>query len=123
AVPPLVLLSSTHLTVVLIRSTRIAETSTAEQSAPVLLRATSSEDEAPRLSTPEVPLVEPSEAEEIVASVAPEPVAPEPTGAEAPDAGEGRRKQAARLRDEGWSNKQIARAMGVHPSTVGRWLP
>lgn len=132
AVPPLVLLASTHLTVVLIRSTRMAETSTAEQSAPVLLPATSSEDEAPHLSTPEaLTLVEPPETEELAASVAPEsvpsePVAPELSEADVPpvvEAGTGRRERAARLRGEGWSNKQIARAMGVHPSTVGRWLP
>ncbi len=35
----------------------------------------------------------------------------------------GRREVAARLREEGWSNKQIARHLGVAPSTVGRWYP
>lgn len=132
AVPPLVLLASTHLTVVLIRSTRMAETSTAEQSAPVLLPATSSEDEAPHLSTPEaLALVESQETEELAVSVAPEsvpsePVAPELSEVDVPpvvEASTGRRERAARLRGEGWSNKQIARDMGVHPSTVGRWLP
>lgn len=33
-----------------------------------------------------------------------------------------RRGRAARLHDLGWSNKQIARQLGVHPSTIGRWL-
>jgi putative ATPase subunit of terminase (gpP-like) len=34
-----------------------------------------------------------------------------------------RRAEATQLRDvEGWSNKQIARHLGVHPSTVGRWF-
>ncbi len=34
-----------------------------------------------------------------------------------------RRAEAAQLRElEGWSNKQIARHLGVHPSTVGRWF-
>jgi transposase len=37
-------------------------------------------------------------------------------------AGVGRRERAAGLRSEGWSNKQIAAELGVHPSTVGRWL-
>lgn len=34
----------------------------------------------------------------------------------------GRRTHAAELRDEGWSNKKIARELSVHPSTVGRWF-
>ena len=33
-----------------------------------------------------------------------------------------RRERAARLREQGWSNKRIARDLGVHPSTVGRWF-
>ena len=34
-----------------------------------------------------------------------------------------RRAEATQLREvEGWSNKQIARHLGVHPSTVGRWF-
>jgi hypothetical protein len=34
-----------------------------------------------------------------------------------------RRAVAAGLREQGWSNKRIAKHFGVHPSTVGRWLP
>ena len=34
-----------------------------------------------------------------------------------------RRAEATQLREvEGWSNKQIALHLGVHPSTVGRWF-
>ena len=34
-----------------------------------------------------------------------------------------RRVVAVELREtEGWSNKKIARHLGVHPSTVGRWF-
>ena len=33
-----------------------------------------------------------------------------------------RREQAVGLREAGWSNKQIARQLGVHASTVGRWF-
>lgn len=131
AVPPLVLLASTHLTVVLIRSTRVADVP-AESPVPVLFQATSSEAVAPdRLASEALALVEPPETEELAASVSPEsvpsePVAPELSEADTPpvvEASTGRRERAARLRGEGWSNKQIARAMGVHPSTVGRWLP
>ena len=47
--------------------------------------------------------------------------------ADVPDRGAsepvGRRRTAARLREEGWSNKAIARELGVHASTVGRWFP
>ncbi|SDU77117.1 DUF2637 domain-containing protein [Jiangella alkaliphila] len=32
------------------------------------------------------------------------------------------RDAAARLHRQGWSNKHIAGQLGVHPSTVGRWL-
>ncbi|MBN9141547.1 MAG: DUF2637 domain-containing protein [Micrococcales bacterium] len=84
AVPPLVLLAITHLTVVLTRA---------------------------RPSVPPVP--EP----------APEPmphVSLEP--AEPPEPPASGRELAVVLRDEGWSNKRIARHVGVHPSTVGRWL-
>ena len=33
-----------------------------------------------------------------------------------------RRERAVGLREAGWSNKQIARQLGVHASTVGRWF-
>ena len=80
AVPPLVLLASTHLTVILIRP------------------------------LPAVPEPKPvgSEAEPVTSDDPPA----SPT-----------RETAAVLRGEGWSNKAIARHLGVHPSTVGRWLP
>ena len=53
--------------------------------------------------------------------------APLGAGANAPDtptatAAMERRGRAAALRDGGWSNKRIAREVGVHPSTVGRWF-
>ena len=87
AVPPLVLLASTHLTVVLVRSHHAARGVTAEDAED----ADSIEDAA--LAR--------------MASV--------------PGAG-GRRESAAGLRAEGWSNKAIARHLGVAPSTVGRWF-
>ncbi len=42
--------------------------------------------------------------------------------AEPPEPPASGRELAVVLRDEGWSNKRIARHVGVHPSTVGRWL-
>ncbi|WP_282856882.1 DUF2637 domain-containing protein [Pseudoclavibacter helvolus] len=78
AVPPLVLLAITHLTVILTRP----------------------------ISAPQPPR-EPGE-ETAPAAQAPIPVS---------------REVAVMLREkEGWSNKQIARHLGVHPSTVGRWF-
>ena len=140
AVPPLVLLASTHLTVVLIRSAHTnapvpepspvepprAETPQAETSRPELPPAVS--DPEPALSEPvrdAAPLENPSLVEDAdpFAPVEPATVAPEPATVELVAGGEGRRGVAARLRAEGLSNKQIAARMDVHPSTVGRWLP
>lgn len=94
AVLPLVLLASTHLTVVLTRSTT-APPSTA-QAPPELSAATEPvaaiESEEERDAEPEAELVL------------------------------GRRERATRLREAGWSNKAIADELGVHASTVGRWF-
>ncbi|MBX3193678.1 MAG: DUF2637 domain-containing protein [Microbacteriaceae bacterium] len=96
AIPPLVLLSITHLTVTLTRTT----TSDAD-----VLLAAPAETVAPS-QTVAVPEREPTPAVELpVVSVSE------------------RRAEATQLREvEGWSNKQIARHLGVHPSTVGRWF-
>ncbi len=90
AVPPLVLLAITHLTVILTRPVPTStEPAPAEEPTP-----------APDAAPNAVPV-----------SLAVVPVRP---------AG---RELAARLREEeGWSNKAIARHLGVHPSTVGRWF-
>jgi hypothetical protein len=84
AVPPLVLLASTHLTVVLVRSRPADPTEAATGGA--------------------------------------EPAVSEPAADVVPERS-GRRLVAARLREEGWSNKAIARELDVAPSTVGRWFP
>ncbi len=98
AVPPLVLLAITHLTVILTRPTP----------------ATAAEPDPAEAAEPEAPAVgEPR-------AVAPTVV---PVQAVTAEVASGRRVVAARLREEeGRSNKQIARHLGVHPSTVGRWF-
>ena len=91
AVPPLVELASTHLTVVLLRAHRAPRLGPAEETA----RQTDPQPERALLSAA------------LVADVVP----PAP-----------RQLVASGLREEGWSNKAIARHLGVAPSTVGRWF-
>jgi len=80
SVPPLVLLSITHLT-------------------SVLMRNVSSREEQPTIMSREVEVAK---------------AAPTALGA--------RRTDASSLHALGWSNLAIAKRLGVHPSTVGRWL-
>lgn len=77
AVPPVVLLAITHLTVILARASSSKEVESSIEAF-----------------------------EEVEAETA------------APD----RRALASALRGIGWTNKQIANELDVHPSTVGRWL-
>ncbi len=102
AIPPLVLLAITHLTVIL---TRPATT------------ATDAREKPPALALGERTEAVTHDAVSVLAD-APTPTSPVemlPVSA--------RRAEATRLREaEGWSNKQIARHLGVHPSTVGRWF-
>ncbi len=111
AVPPVVLLAITHLTVVLARTTAT------EAAEPVLVRQgvdLSPSADMPAMVSASGPDVEPDSA----SSQSPENHA-EVWPAEA---AVGRRVRAAELREVGWSNKQIARELRVHPSTVGRWF-
>lgn len=96
AVPPVVLLAITHLTVIL---TRTIDTSPNHWQVGSLLP-----NNAP--TSPVLPPGGPqhSTRRDEVASVA------------------GRRARGWALREAGWSNKRIARELGVHPSTVGRWF-
>ena len=88
AIPPLVLLAITHLTVILTRP--ITSDTEASETLPDLALVGRAE-----VATPPVTVVSVS----------------------------ARRAKAAQLRElDGWSNKQIARHLGVHPSTVGRWF-
>ena len=97
AIPPLVLLSITHLTVILTRPATtpdadVIEDAPAEVVAPSQAVAVWEVEQAQAV---ELPVMSVSE----------------------------RRAEATQLREvEGWSNKQIARHLGVHPSTVGRWF-
>ncbi|WP_282836735.1 DUF2637 domain-containing protein [Microbacterium flavum] len=93
AIPPLVLLSITHLTVILTRPTQTPTAQTLEE-VPVGVTHEEAVDVRPVL----------------------EPAAPALLVGD-------RHAEAVQLREvEGWSNKRIARHMGVHPSTVGRWF-
>ena len=93
AIPPLVLLSITHLTVFLTRPTRAGRDRGRSAETVAVSNPVAAEKWAK--SAMEFPVVSVSE----------------------------RRAEATQLRDvEGWSNKQIARHLGVHPSTVGRWF-
>ena len=95
AVPPVVLLAITHLTVIL---TRTPETK-AKAPAVASFQAVAGE------AVPVLPSCDPD--------------------LSIPDdgsAGAGRRARGWELRAAGWSNKRIARELGVHPSTVGRWF-
>lgn len=102
AVPPLVLLASTHLTVVLVRSHR-----------------------APGAVPEEVPSEVSSEEPEAGEAAVPSAMsgAMEVPVTDAASKPGDRRELAARLHAGGWSNKAIARELGVAPSTVGRWFP
>lgn len=105
AVPPLVLLAMTHLTVVVVRHARRPTTPpTTRKATPTPTTA-----KAPKTRNPDVaPTQTPSPRR------APFGGRPEPA----------LRVEAERLRrDEGLSNRKIALRLGVHRSTVGRWLP
>lgn len=132
AVPPLVLLASTHLTVVLTRPATPAEQAPVQEAAVLSADPSEQAGDAQQRALPEPahePTAEPPAPPEPVASdeasTDPAPAQdarPAPVSRAAgsvPD----RRARAAALREAGWSNKQIAREVGVHASTVGRWFP
>lgn len=104
AVPPLVLLAITHLTVILTR--KPADTST----------------DAPRVEVHQIPV--PGSAPELVSAEGPTgfAVAAMEGDPATVESVVDRRERAVGLREAGWSNKQIARQLGVHASTVGRWF-
>lgn len=96
AVPPVVLLAITHLTVIL---TRTPETNA---KAPAITSFQAIAGEAmPTLLPGDEDLGTRDEGSAAVVD---------------------RRARGWELREAGWSNKRIARELGVHPSTVGRWF-
>ncbi|MFD2028518.1 DUF2637 domain-containing protein [Promicromonospora aerolata] len=116
AVPPVVLLAITHLTVILTRP--VPDEAMPRGHAP-----------AEQVRGPLAAFVEePSRVEMTTPGPADgnasRPVSSLGSGRR-PDqviAGPGRRERAQELRRRGWSNKRIARELGVHASTVGRWF-
>ncbi|MBN9611303.1 MAG: excisionase [Actinobacteria bacterium 69-20] len=108
AVPPIVLLAITHLTVVLTRTSTVESPGPEPADLPVTATAnvvpTAGGVAGHVLSEPELSGPEWDEPVAGVASVL------------------DRRGRAVELRGLGWSNKKIAREVEVHPSTVGRWF-
>ncbi|WP_449281543.1 DUF2637 domain-containing protein [Leucobacter sp.] len=105
AVPPLVLLAITHLTVIL---TRYQPATEGAISADV-------DSKVPLIGVPAI--VAPPEHEPMAI-----PVQDHVEASEAVPNGWPGREVAGALRAGGWSNKKIARYLEVHPSTVGRWF-
>ncbi|MFV0432957.1 MAG: DUF2637 domain-containing protein [Leucobacter sp.] len=106
AVPPVVLLAITHLTVILTRHHNTAPAHPEE--------SFTAAEEGAALSV--------SSAVASAAFPLPSIIDVSPTVPEAHRAVPGGRGVAEVLRAEGWSNKKIARHLGVHASTVGRWF-
>lgn len=93
AVPPVVLLAITHLTVILTRTT-----GPDKEPADAVSFSTATAESMPALPSGDT---EAGRRDDGVAD---------------------RRALGWELREAGWSNKRIARELGVHPSTVGRWF-
>lgn len=150
SVPPLVLVASTHLTVVLIRSAHhqrdttvdaemgdahartqhAAVTTEANRTKAIPQKTSQSEPSSRAQSAPDPmsritgsSLVEPAAPDNAAPAETPaSPGEAGPTAEGAPADARTRRAEAAQLQAEGWSNRKIAAHLQVHPSTIGRWL-
>lgn len=110
AVPPLVLLAITHLTVILTRAEPLPTEPSPAEIAPVLALA----PETAGLPKRPVQAAPADMAETVVNDQAVRTVAVEPAA--------DRRRLAVDLHEQGVSNRRIAQQLAVHPATVGRWL-
>ncbi|MFC4245005.1 DUF2637 domain-containing protein [Gryllotalpicola reticulitermitis] len=124
AVPPLVLLASTHLTVELARRSGRPEIPVA--AAAPTAQAMPAEKLLPASPRARALSGAPTSAD-LTALVARPPVSVEAPASEIEPAKRTekeleRRRRARQLRTQGLSNAQIAAELGVHKSTVGRWL-
>ena len=128
SVPPVVLLAITHLTVELTRYQRTGPRPIRNDTKPAARRNEAPPRRRAPTASPSTVIVGEAQSsalaaeagpavKEIGASTRAERRAPPTT-----PSGEARAAQAARLRSEGLSNRRIAAHLGVHPSTVGRWL-
>ncbi|MDN6051842.1 helix-turn-helix domain-containing protein, partial [Bifidobacterium mongoliense] len=116
AVPPIVLLAITHLTVILTR--KPDDNPLGTPSVEVYQVPAPVPDAAPGLApTRDMPELGQASGESEAPIV--ENAENELPAVESPS---DRRKRAWGLREAGWSNKRIARQLGVHASTVGRWF-
>ncbi len=115
AVPPLVLLAITHLTVVLARHQPGEVTGEPEETPEPRVMPVAPPVPVSETGLLEVSALEPPSTAEAASSDLARPESLE-TVESVPV-----REVAEGLRAGGWSNKKIARHLGVHPSTVGRW--
>ncbi|PCC16864.1 DUF2637 domain-containing protein [Brevibacterium aurantiacum] len=112
SVPPLTLLAMTHLTVELMRNTGT------HAAAPAPLSGSTAVEPAPRL----LPAFTGSHALE---QAPPQPDRSDDVGtADGPGPADRRQRveQARALAADGVARREIAETLGVHPTTVGRWL-
>ncbi len=126
AVPPLVLISTTHLTVILIRHAGRTTPATQEREAAMPGEPLTAPITMP---PPPAPVPDPAQTETSDPAPAPAPAPVEGTPARVSPARvpstmsrPALRARAQELSEQGWSSRQIADEIKVHRSTVSRWV-